>query len=223
MCITDRNPYLKVLSVVSTLMIAMALGLSTLNLAYAEDHGSDHGGGHGSAGRGHAGGGHSGGDHGRGRQGNYDPGRERGHGGGAKAVENTVLKSGGRPVWAQEGLPEVELGRLNAARAPAHVLQKALGKAHEELESNPTGEIHAPLQNIALYKEAVTQGDLSKAARYLGFAAEKRMPINAEMVEALNIILGVSVPDNQAMADMADQVRQGILEAHDAGEIEDHH
>lgn len=69
----------------------------------------------------------------------------------------------------------------------------------------------------------MSQGEFEKAAGYLGFAAEKRVPINAEMVEALNIILGVSVPNNQSMAERADQIRQGILEAHDAGEIEDHH
>lgn len=35
---------------------------------------------------------------------------------------------GGRPVWAQEGIPEVELGRLSVARAPSHVIDKALAE-----------------------------------------------------------------------------------------------
>lgn len=225
MFVTKKNRFLlsKTFSIALKLVIAMLLSMSAPE-TYAEEHGAGHDGDHAAPGRGHSDGSdHQGGRHGRGRQGNYDPGRERGHGGGAKAVENTILKSGGRPVWAQEGLPEVELGRLNAARVPEHVLQKALVQAHEELQNNPTAEIHAPLQNIALYKEAVSRGDLNKAAHYLGLAAEKRVPISAEMVEALNIILGVSVPENEDMADMADLVRQGLLEAHDAGILEDHH
>lgn len=213
------------LSITMVLVSAVFTGSVFFAYAGAEEHGSDHGSrGHGSSGGGHSeGAGHEGGRHGRGRQGNYDPGREKGHGGGAKAVENTILKSGGRPVWAREGIPEVELGRLNSARVPAHVLQRALEKAQAELLATPGAEIHAPLQNIALYKEAVLRGDLDKAAEYLGFAAEKRMPITSEMVEALNIILGISVSDNEAMAGNADQIRQNILTEHDAGEIDNQH
>jgi hypothetical protein len=33
---------------------------------------------------------------------------------------------GGKPVWAQEGIPEVELGRLNVARSPDRILEKAV-------------------------------------------------------------------------------------------------
>lgn len=207
------------------LLSSLALSIVTSTQIYAGDHGSDHGGGRGSSGSGHSGGsGHEGGQHGRGRQGGYDPGREKGHGGGAKSVENTVLKSGGKPVWAQEGIPEVELGRLNVARVPQHVMQKALVKAHDELMANPDVEIHAPMQNIALYKESIIKGDIDKAAQYLGFAAEKRAPISAKMVEVVNIILGISVSDNNSLAIKADQVRQSILDAHDAGgETESHH
>ncbi len=210
----------KKLSVAAGLSIGVLLAPVLISQVHAEEHAS----GHGSEGRGHSGGsGHEGREHGRGREGKYDPGREQGHGGGAKAVENVILKSGGRPSWAQEGIPDVELGRLNVARVPEHVLQRALAQAHQELQEDPTAEIHAPMQNIALYKEAVNQGDLEKAARYLGSAAEKRVPISSEMVEALNIILGISVQDNAALANSADQVRQSILEAHDAGETTVHH
>ncbi len=224
MCVrfNKKSSIVKRCSLSIVLIGSFVLGTTVSVNAYAEDHGSDHGG-H-SSGSGHSGGaGHDRGQHGRGRQGNYDPGRERGHGGGAKAVENAVLRSGGRPIWAQEGIPEVELGRLNVARVPSHVLQRALEKAHAELLANPTAEIHAPMQNIALYKEAVILNQLQKAAVYLGSAAEKRVPINADMVEALNIILGVSVPDNSEMANKADQVRQAILEAHDAGDVDSGH
>ncbi len=37
--------------------------------------------------------------------------------------------SGGKPVWASGGIPEVELGRLNVARAPDSVRAKALDEA----------------------------------------------------------------------------------------------
>ena len=40
----------------------------------------------------------------------------------AEAGEGTT---GGRPVWAKEGIPEVELGRLSVAQAPASVLKHA--------------------------------------------------------------------------------------------------
>ena len=138
-------------------------------------------------------------------------------------LQMLILVQCSRPVWAQGGIPEVELGRLNVARVPEHTLQKALEKAQAELLADPTAEIHAPMQNIALYKNAVLQGDLNQAAQYLGFATEKRAPVSAEMVEAVNIILGISVPDNGVMANMADQVRMSILEAHDEGETDDHH
>ena len=36
---------------------------------------------------------------------------------------------GGKPVWASEGIPAVDLGRLSVARAPASVLNKALTEA----------------------------------------------------------------------------------------------
>lgn len=36
---------------------------------------------------------------------------------------------GGKPVWAQEGIPEVELGRLSVARSPDQVLNRALEEA----------------------------------------------------------------------------------------------
>lgn len=36
---------------------------------------------------------------------------------------------GGKPVWAQEGIPEVELGRLSVARSPEKVLDRSLAEA----------------------------------------------------------------------------------------------
>lgn len=37
--------------------------------------------------------------------------------------------TGGRPAWAKEGIPEVELGRLSVARSPEHVLDHAFSEA----------------------------------------------------------------------------------------------
>ncbi|MGB5558068.1 MAG: hypothetical protein WBN04_08650, partial [Paracoccaceae bacterium] len=81
---------------------------------------------------------------------------------------------GGKPAWAQEGIPEVELGRLSVARSPGHVLQRALDEAVANLSPEMVdfynldlGDIitelslnwdnitifDSPLQNLALLKE----------------------------------------------------------------------
>jgi hypothetical protein len=78
---------------------------------------------------------------------------------------------GGKPTWSQEGIPEVELGRLNVARSPEHVLDQAyeealasispemvsfynmsLDSVIEELSLNWDNVtfIDSPLQNLAL-------------------------------------------------------------------------
>ena len=157
--------------------------------AHAEEGGhSSHTGGHGGGGAGRGGGhdeGHS--DHddgahegqsggrkgkGRGQSDSHDAVR------GGKAVEDRVLRGGGKP-WAREGIPEVELGRLNVARAPGHVLlraeQEALANHNEamamlyslsaeqaaSLLESRFSEIErydSPLQNLALYKDVMTFG-----------------------------------------------------------------
>jgi hypothetical protein len=130
--------------------------------------GDEHGDGHtpGPKGPGSQGGGRGGGGHEAGR-------------GGGKAVEDQVLR-GRRPVWAREGIPEVELGRLNVSRAPGHVLARAEGEALATyqpamsglysldadqaaalLASNFRGvaRYDSPLQNLALYRDVMTFGD----------------------------------------------------------------
>jgi hypothetical protein len=52
-----------------------------------------------------------------------------GYAGGTNAAKPPPGTQGGRPVWAQEGIPAVELGRLSVARAPSHVITKALAEA----------------------------------------------------------------------------------------------
>ncbi len=133
------------------------------------DHGDEHGEGHMPGPKGYGGG-----------RGSYRAGREHEvGGGGGKAVEDKVLR-GRRPVWAQEGIPEVELGRLNVARAPAHVLVRAEGEALATYQQpmrviyslnadqaaallassyRNVARYDSPVQNLALYRDVMTFGD----------------------------------------------------------------
>lgn len=126
---------------------------------------------------GHDEGGHEEGDHeGRGRDdtvgqalGGKTDGEGRSAGGGGRA-------GGDRSVWAQEGIPEVELGRLNVARSPSRVLDRAFSEALasftpevaafyrldlndmvDELSGNwdSVKLIDSPLQNLALMRDAL--------------------------------------------------------------------
>jgi hypothetical protein len=181
----------------------LALSLGVFGQVYAAESGGHTSGGHTSGGHGggHSGGGSSGGhdsghdhdtgddDHGgrgSGGKGRNRYGRTGGHGHShdvardvAYSVETRIFR-GGRPVWAQEGIPEVELGRLNVGRAPAFVLARAEGKALEEytdamanlynlsaeqaaalLESNYSNiaRIDSPVQNLAMYRDVMVYGE----------------------------------------------------------------
>lgn len=126
------------------------------------EEGGDEGSGHGG---GHEGGGEGSGGQGNG-QGSQGQGGEGGRGGGTQ----------GRPPWAKEGLPEVELGRLNVARSPEQVISRAyyealssftqqkadfyslsLVRMIEELSLNRANVsmIDSPLQNLALFRDAL--------------------------------------------------------------------
>jgi len=124
------------------------------------DHGSKgrHGGGRGGAVSGRGGGIHGGG---------HDSGRR---------VESIIFR-GGRPVWAREGIPEVELGRLNMGRAPRFVLDRALDEAASrfdpatmaafysldaeaaagllERDYANVARLDSPQQNLALYRDVM--------------------------------------------------------------------
>lgn len=87
---------------------------------------------------------------------------------------------GGKPVWAQEGIPEVELGRLSVARSPEHVLARALDEAVATM-TDPIVDFYnmslddiieefslnwdnvtmydSPLQNLALFQDILEDGD----------------------------------------------------------------
>jgi len=105
---------------------------------------------------------------------------ESGDGKGPRAGSSGAT-GGGKPVWAQEGIPEVDLGRLNVARSPAHVLDQAYLEALKTLSSNlslyqiselqalldalaasPT-RVDSPLENLALYKSLLADGVIEDA------------------------------------------------------------
>ncbi|QQS14445.1 MAG: hypothetical protein IPK81_09945 [Rhodospirillales bacterium] len=87
---------------------------------------------------------------------------------------------GGKPVWAQEGIPEIELGRLNVARAPAHVLEKAFYEALANFDPTKSAALYSmsaaefaaylranyatvvrvdsPLENLGLLKDILADG-----------------------------------------------------------------
>lgn len=97
---------------------------------------------------------------------------------------NSAEGNKGKPVWAQEGIPEVELGRLSVVRSPQHVLDQALvealasmttgmesfysltaSAAAAELRDNYDNVVllDSPLQNLALFQQLLKDGstDLS--------------------------------------------------------------
>lgn len=96
---------------------------------------------------------------------------EGGGAGGARAGGEA-----GRPVWSREGIPEVELGRLNVVRSPERVIDRAyleaLGSFTSEMADfysldleqmievfslhwNEASFIDSPLQNLALFRDAL--------------------------------------------------------------------
>lgn len=109
--------------------------------AYAAGNGGG-GGGAGGGGAGGGGGDGAGAGNGGGQGGNgagaHGSGSETGGKGGPSAdSEGKGPKAGamgknstaGKPNWSKEGIPEVELGRLNVARSPAKVLDRQLKEA----------------------------------------------------------------------------------------------
>ena len=174
------------------LALGVALGLALATPAFAQSHdggthegGDGHedgagggpkgpgGGGHDNGG--HDDGGHDTGGHDNGGKGAGGAGPQGGAGGlGKRSGQNDAAQS--RPVWAQEGIPEVELGRLNVVRSPAKVIDRAMAEAIgsftdevaafyrldlEEMEARLRSDwqnvalIDSPLQNLALFRDAL--------------------------------------------------------------------
>ena len=126
---------------------------------------------------------------------------------------------GGKPVWAQEGLPknadgsEVELGRLNVARAPGKLLDKQLvealagvvdivaGDTPSIYEASTLAEaitlikadalrVDSPLANLALLKDFLSDGVLD--GNYVTTDGTTNMVLDPAMSDAdfVSILLG---------------------------------
>jgi hypothetical protein len=102
------------------------------------------------------------------------------YGGGENDNKPSPGEQGGKPVWAQEGIPEVELGRMSVVRAPAHVIDKATTEAianfvpateaalysmtAEDFAAylvanyDTTVRVDSPLENLGLYKDILSDG-----------------------------------------------------------------
>jgi len=62
---------------------------------------------------------------------------------------------GGKPVWAQEGVPsDLELGRLSVVRAPSHVIDKSLATALAALQPAFYDQVMAIASNTSLDEAA---------------------------------------------------------------------
>ncbi len=185
--------------------------------------------GHGSTG-GHSGSG-GGADKGQVKKG-AGGSHESGAGGPSKSVEAVVsedeegsgkkgpsYKGGGtdrtrgKPAWAQEGIPVVELGRLNVARAPGSLLDKQLIEALATLNtivgasgtsiyeaSNLSAAIaqittdalrvDSPLANLALLKDFLSDGVLD--GNYVTSDGTTNMVLDPAMTDAefVAVLLG---------------------------------
>ncbi len=162
---------------VSALALGLALGTTAFdNAVHAEGNGQQSGANAGNGGsKDGQGGAQSGqGNQGANSQGQGGPGTDS-DGVGPQAG-NPQGSGGGKPTWAQEGIPEVELGRLNVVRSPERVLDTAYDEAiasltpgmvtfyslslddaitQLSLNFDETEFIDSPLQNLALLKDAL--------------------------------------------------------------------
>ena len=88
--------------------------------------------------------------------------------------------SGGRPAWAAEGIPEVELGRLNVSRSPSQVLERAFTEVTTNFDPAASASLYSqtaenfsnyvathwdtvtivdlPLQNLGLFRDLLANG-----------------------------------------------------------------
>jgi len=222
---------ISVLAVLSVVAAGAVFAPPLLNsmIAHAQSHSTEGEGGHSGGGKGGSGGhdsdshddseGHDSGSVIKGKRGK---GGNSGAEGGGKKGAGASGTAGTRPVWAKEGIPEVELGRLNVARSPDQVLSRAYAEAMatytpqmaefyklslsgmvQELSLNwdNVAIIDSPLQNLAMLKETLkgTQvlGGINSAdtltAAFLGTASDKTVPISVNTVIAITTILGTPV------------------------------
>jgi hypothetical protein len=126
------------------------------------------------------------GNQGEGQKGQDNAGQGQGQGGPGEDSDGkgpqaggAADNSGGKPAWAQEGIPEVELGRLSVARSPDKVLDRALAEAVASMTPETVAYynlsldeaifelstsfdtvsfIDSPLQNLALLEDVLSGG-----------------------------------------------------------------
>lgn len=172
-------------------ILAIVLGSTSLvaGPTFAQDgggagQGQGGPGGNDSAGQGNAGGndnaGQGSGGSGQGQGGPSEDSDAQGPGAGQPADGDR----GGKPVWAEEGVPEVELGRLSVIRSPDQVLDRALAEVIAtfdaaalsdlyEMSADDFGDyillhwndadfvmIDSPLQNLAVLEALWTKIDV---------------------------------------------------------------
>jgi hypothetical protein len=143
----------RLLRTAATSAIVLALGAAAMlsisahdgfsTMARAETDGSGQGGKPADAG-----------NQGDGQQGQNNQGQGEGQGGPGEDSDGKGPQAGGpsdsgggKPVWAQEGIPEVELGRLNVARSPDQVLDRALAEATKSLTPEMVAFYNLPLND----------------------------------------------------------------------------
>lgn len=166
--------------------VAFNLDTGFIAAAHAEDDGDGPKGGKGVKGQGGPGDEQHGSGMGQGGV-PKGPGAGSGQGGpssdsegeGPRANKPTGGDQGGQPKWAGEGIPDVELGRLNVARSPQHVLDRSLKEVLDNWDGSMesfyelTAEaaatllstqydtvvrIDSPLENLALLQELLADG-----------------------------------------------------------------
>lgn len=174
---------LSALSLVSAVALGNAVlgtDVSLIPIAHADEDG---GGGKGKQSHGPG----AGGGHGKGSS--DIGGSGQGQGGpsgdsdakGPRAQQPDPGTQGGKPAWAQEGVPsDAELGRLNVARAPEHVLDRAVAEVLENTWTDAMATLYvltaeaaaalissdydnvvridSPLENLGLYKDVLIDG-----------------------------------------------------------------
>lgn len=163
-----------------------------------------------------------------GEDGHEDGGHEGGGGGSGPGPQAGGEGSGGgsgqggtggtKPVWAQEGIPEVELGRLNVARSPDAVIDRAFDEAlasftpavaafyrldlegmEKELAENwdTVQLIDSPLQNLALMRDAL---DGTSILSTVGIRTDNDTLLAAFLGTASDKSIPVSAATAQAVA-----------------------
>jgi len=179
----SKAPMLSALAICAALAGTAAFDAESgfVSMAWAADPEGGGGPGNAQGNQGGQGQGSQGAQSGQGNQGGQGQGQggpdETSDGVGPQAGGPSAAgSSGGKPVWAQEGIPEVELGRLSVARSPDQVLDRALAEALNTLTpelvafyslsyDDMINELSlnwdnvtiydSPLQNLALLKDAL--------------------------------------------------------------------